>query len=417
MSDIIQLISPVMDKIPGHIAENSCCRKCGGLSVRRTACGPVDLASRVPPKDVPAFIAAVANRSKDAGAATRDPRNIKACHCEIPDQYPIVQRDTHKGRTLMICGSGPSLAEGVKMLKPSKKRRKQGLVIDEVWGCNDAAIWLPANGHRCDAAVGIDQSEALEKESWIPEPPDMPYILATSVDPSLLKHLHAHGRHDITLFHSFIGFQGEQHVYAMLYGQTLVAGEGLNVVNRAINVADWMGYDKIYVAGADNSFTVKKDGGLNFHVQGDPVEGIVLSGQVDGVTFHTKPDMLVSAIALVNSKKRMGSRLEFVGKTLPRALQHKDQEFMDRCIRWSSQAEQADADAQKRMLHYAPQLKSTGIKDLLNGGVLGADPRAARDKYYARKNAKENPIPDGKDAETRMLESDAFDMRGVDKPR
>ncbi|MHC4867903.1 MAG: hypothetical protein ACYTEX_27855, partial [Planctomycetota bacterium] len=155
--------------------------------------------------------------------------------------------------------------------------------------------------------------------------------------------------------HSHIGFNNEQSLYALLYPPTALSGEGLNVVNRAIGVAEFLGYDPVYVAGADCAFggTPGKD---TFHVHGDAVEGIILDGEVNGKRWRTKPDMLVSAISLARTKQRMKGRLRLLGNTLPNALKDKDQEFWDRCIKWLSVEEEAARQAHCAVDKFAPRL-------------------------------------------------------------
>lgn len=331
----IQLVSPVMTNIPGYILDNSRCTACRGIqttasSDRRAVQAMLDMLKGM------------------AGATTV---NLTACGCDKPTLTPVVTKDMYKGKTVCICGSGPSLRRSARRIKRGE--------FDHVWGCNDALIWLHANGYNVTHGVGIDQSPDLYTHCWA-DPPDVPYLLATSVDPKLCDHLRAHGR-KFTYFHSFIGFADEYHLYSLLYPFTVIAGEGLNVVNRAIGVAEFMGYDKVYVAGADCAFGP----GDTFHVHGDKVEGIVLRGSFDGRNWATKPDMLVSAISLVETQRRMGSRLQMLGNVLPKALRHKDRDFLDRCIRWVTDEEKQQDAYNIAAANFAPKLDSTQIKELL----------------------------------------------------
>lgn len=328
----IQLISPVMSNIPGFVLDNSKCTVCGGLQTKLST----------DPKVTTQIIKML------RATSDRPDLDLKACTCETPTLTPLVQKDQYKGKTVCICGSGPSLARSARRIRRGE--------FDHVWGCNDALMWLTANGYPCTHGVGIDQSPDLYEQAW-KTPPNVPYLLATSVDPKLCQHLKRHGR-TFSHFHSFIGFDNEHHLYGLLYDFTVIAGEGLNVVNRAIGVAEFMGYDMIYVAGADCSFGP----GDTFHVMGDKVEGIILRGEVDGQKWSTKPDMLISAISLVETQKRMGPRIKLLGNVLPKALKHKDREFLDRCIRWETEDERARAQA----VQFAPKLDSDKIQELLD---------------------------------------------------
>jgi hypothetical protein len=169
------------------------------------------------------------------------------------------------------------------------------------------------------------------------------YILATSVSHRLITHLTEHGRlKRIQFFHSFVGIEGEYELYTMLYPLTALIGQGLNVVNRAIGLAEWMGYDTIHLAGVDCALGP----GDIFHVgETHPETGVILRGKFDGREYATKPDMLVSAIDIVMQKRRLGNRLQLIGDTLPKALQHKDDAFLDRCITWKPPEEEIPASA------------------------------------------------------------------------
>ena len=68
--------------------------------------------------------------------------------------------------------------------------------------------------------------------------------------------------------------------------------------------------------------------------------------------------MLVSAIDIVVQKRRLGERLQLVGDTLPKALQHKDDAFLDRCIMWRADDKTFSAAA-------------TNVTDLLGGLTTG----------------------------------------------
>jgi hypothetical protein len=335
-----------MNNIPGFILDNSRCLKCGGIQTKATS----------DPKVVQALLDMLKHEVTDV--------NLTACACETPTLAPLARKDQYKGKTVCICGSGPSL-------KKSARRIRRG-EFDHVWGCNDALIWLTQNGYNCTHGVGIDQSPDLYTECW-KDPPDVRYILATSVDSKLPEYLRSHGRDNITFFHSFIGFDKEYELYGLLYDFTVLSGEGLNVVNRAIGVAEFMGYDKVYVAGADCAFGKRKENGKDvdtFHVHGDKVEGIVLRGKFDGQNWRTKPDMLVSAISLVGTQHRMGSRLELLGNVLPKALKYKDKEFLDSCIRWVTPEEKRQRESELAIARYAPNLDSEKIQQLLDGGSV-----------------------------------------------
>jgi hypothetical protein len=349
-----------MNHIPAYVLDNARCTICGGIQIRHSG--------------NPNLLQQMLNKISKGRV------EMRGCTCDTPTVPPIVQKDQHKGKTAVICGSGPSLKKAFRRIKRGE--------FDHVWACNDALMWLTSEGYTPTYGVGIDQSDALYAECWVP-PPDVPYLIATSVDPKLVAHLKAHNR-KFTFFHSHIGFTGEHHLYALLFGRMLISGEGLNVVNRAIGVAEYMGYRTIYVAGADCAFGRDRAGKDTFHVHGDLAEGVILRTEKEGASdeenrkrmiggrhWATKPDMLISAISLVGTKERMGSKLQWVGDILPRALARvcddlkakgqNAQEFLDRCIRWASEDEMNQQNAAQAIAEFAPRLDSTQIKELLAG--------------------------------------------------
>jgi hypothetical protein len=141
-------------------------------------------------------------------------------------------------------------------------------------------------------------------------------------------------------------------MYSLLYPSTVRAGSGLNSVNRAIDIALFMGYEKIYVLGADccMRFTSLPPEGVGqqhpdylkwlaeattMHANGDSsthngLSPITFFGEIDGVNWLTKPDMSTSAVWLVKVEAMQKGRVELVGNTLPVALRGKPDSFLKR---------------------------------------------------------------------------------------
>lgn len=284
-----------------------------------------------PEKNIPGFIVGNAlcptcQRPTPANEfmaqATPDP-----CDCDPPippGRHPMVEQGSKNGGEIAICGAGPSLEGFIDAL---------GTFKGDVWGANRALNYLHDRGINADG-VAIDPSTRMFGQVWT-DPPDVTYYLATTVNPGLVWWLEKHDR-DIRYFHSLRNCKGEMELYRMLYPDTVLAGHGLNVVNRAIDVAEYMGYTRIYVAGADNA--LGKDG--EFYAGGGDATNagdVTLKGEINGRLWETKTDMLMSAVELVRRKrdlKQQGVRLIFVGDTLPRALESKSEAFLRRVIDW-----------------------------------------------------------------------------------
>jgi len=251
----------------------------------------------------------------------------------------VAEQDSHKGQRLVLCGAGPSLRDGI------------GPAMDghdgECWGINSALVWLWNQGHKVTHGFTVDQTLPMLEE-WESAPP-VEYLLATSVHPNLTDFLTAKGR-QVTFFHNFVGMQPkgvEEFMYQRLFPGTCMVGGGLNSVNRALCLALWMGFDPIVILGADCALgpndEMHADGG------GPEVAGataLILEGEIDGRTWRTKTDMIVSAVDLVRMKRQFGDRLELVGDTLPNALMDKDDAFLNSLPHFTTTEEAEEMEAE-----------------------------------------------------------------------
>lgn len=266
--------------------------------------------------------------SKISPAPTRYPMHLL---CSVQDKLPgyvdenrktvplkVVEQGSHAGQTLAICGAGPSL----------KKHAIEG--VDQIWACNSALPFLLARSVPVSAGVGIDQTPGLLRE-WI-DAPDVPYLVASTVDPDVVKHLRVHGR-DVTFFHSYVGFPGEFEHYVETWPGTLMAGQGFMVVSRMIGVAEWMGFERIDLYGCDCAL----DGDVA-HANGELVteayvNPLIMEGTVRGRVWRTRPDMLLGAVDLARRVRKSEGRVRLIGDTLPVALLGKSDEFLDSVMR------------------------------------------------------------------------------------
>lgn len=295
-----------------------------------------------------------------------------ALHCDH-----VVERGTAKGQTVVICGAGPSLRD------TAPKWVSKG---DQVWGCNSAAIWLHDHGYPVTHAFTVDQTPQMIEE-WKSAPDHLEYLVGSSIHPHLTEYLLDKGCR-LRWFHNFVGVKGpvvsyavcgdcnwsgdtgtspcpncaseridshtasyEEWMYQALYPSTVVTGSGLNATTRAIDLALFMGFEKIILLGADCALRMTKpcpnaptgspehlqwlregtemhaDGG---HALASEASSLTLQGEIDGRLWLTKPDMVVTAVWLRSMKKALGSRLSIMGDTLPRVLLNKDDAFIER---------------------------------------------------------------------------------------
>lgn len=270
------------------------------------------------------------------------------------------------GKTLAICGAGPSLWEYLK--NPPNPQP------DQVWGCNSAVPFLKERKARLTHAIGIDQGEGMLRD-WERTYGDLTYLIASSVHPSLVKHLRQRNLR-IRWFHNFLGLEDPpdyvpvdicaqcQHVkagahvgheftpityemslYQTLYGPSCMPGFGMNVVSRAIGLAMYVGYDRILVYGSDcaaqpngppmphgegseeeyahwmKQLVVYADGRTAFDVYGPSGIMIEASGpDFHGQRWHTRGDMLITARHIVQIVRESQDRVFLMGNTLPKVL-------------------------------------------------------------------------------------------------
>jgi hypothetical protein len=259
----------------------------------------------------------------------------------------VVQEGEAKGQTLALCGAGPTLRENAA---------EYCAMADQIWGCNSAVTWLADNGHRVTHGFTVDQTEHMAQE-W-GNGPDVEYLIASTIHPELADVLRDQGKR-YRYFHNFVGIQDpdvewadvdgkirrmsyEDWLYASLFPPTQRSGSGLNSVTRALDIAHFMGFGRIYVLGADcslrfdgdtipkfgldspeyldwlrNSTMMHANGGSALASEATPV---TMSGEIDGRVWLTKPDMAISATWLVKMAQKNPEKLVLVGDTLPNAI-------------------------------------------------------------------------------------------------
>lgn len=267
----------------------------------------------------------------------------------------VAIQDSAKGQHLVLCGAGPSANQHAAEWCPQ---------ADQIWGCNSALTWLHDNGYKPTHGFTVDQTPEMLNE-WR-STPDVEYLLASTVHPHLSELLHARKR-QIRYFHNYVGIEHrpvemdgeiipyEAWLYQILYPSTLQCGSGLNSVNRALDLAIFMGFARITILGADcalrvdapapkpeegieahnrwlrESVVMHADGG---HALTSGATAITLTGVIDGREWLTKPDMIISAVHLEKARqahnRRTPGRVVLIGDTLPNALKDKPDDYLSR---------------------------------------------------------------------------------------
>lgn len=221
----------------------------------------------------------------------------------------VVTRDSAKGKSLVIAGAGPSLAETV------------GVEADMVWACNGALNWMLERGHI--VTQGFTTNSYLAIADLWKLAPDVEYILASTCHPELAARLAGRRIH---WFHNLVDLPNQERLYAKLYPETIWVGSGLNAVTRALDVAHYMGFERITVIGADCALR-----GDAVHVDGGAADWATIFGtaDIDGREWISTPDMWISAVWLTRLARSSNGTVTLLGDTLPNALMDKDEAFLD----------------------------------------------------------------------------------------
>jgi 6-hydroxymethylpterin diphosphokinase MptE-like protein len=262
----------------------------------------------------------------------------------------VIHKGEGKGKHLVICGAGPSLADSHTELKQTKAH--------QVWAANSALTYLVEHDLPVTHGVTVDMSEDMftDPREWQTTHP-VKYLVSSGVHPDLIPRLLKDGR-TIRLFHSYLGIHNpegwlppahwtppaegmntyEMYLYQTIYPPTVQVGYGLNTVPRAICLALWMEFKSITVFGADcacrpdQALMPQQDASgylpwlesLQLYADGrTPAkygpQAVMTQGILNGRTWHTRPDMIISAQHLVHMA-RAYPQLHLMGDTLPNAL-------------------------------------------------------------------------------------------------
>jgi len=149
---------------------------------------------------------------------------------------PEVESHPGHGKTLLIVGSAPSLAETVEQL-----RETEGDII----ALNEAHDWLLNNG-ICPRFYGQMEISPWPRDVLTMPQDDCTYLLPSMSSPDNYDRLKGY---DVRVWHAWTGC-GEDR---LLEGKDLVCGSGIFAI-RAINLGLYMGYRKFEMFGCDACF-------------------------------------------------------------------------------------------------------------------------------------------------------------------
>src|SRR5678809_346096 len=241
----------------------------------------------------------------------------------------VLSADCHTGKSVVIVGAGPSLAQEYDRLPKA----------DHVWACNSALPYLMDRKVRVSHGFAIDQHDAmLEPHEWA-RTFDVHYYVASSVSPKLVEHLRA-AKRKVTFFHNYLGVPEpdgwnplgvgmpagtsyELYLYRTKFPTSIQVGHGLNSVPRAVCLAIATGFSSITVVGADcacapdsppmpmintpeyaawmESLVLYADGRTASTYGTDAI--MAEAPNIDGRRWHTRPDMVISAKHLLDLER------------------------------------------------------------------------------------------------------------------
>jgi hypothetical protein len=253
-------------------------------------------------------------------------------------KLPVCTKDSHAGQSLTILGAGPSLKDYT------------GSLTHQVWACNSALPYIAERDIRVTHGFTIDSGIEMLDE-W-GKTYDVEYLVASSANPGLTAHLLEEKRR-VRIFHNPPGTKDtESELYSTLYPTSLRAGHGLNSVPRAVCLAMGMGFRKVMVYGADcgvsdceampdmnssqygewmDRLVVYADGrtaGQMFGHESPMAECTDFEGE-NGRRWITRPDMIISAMHLLELQEAFPGRIELMGDTLPAVLARQSKEWME----------------------------------------------------------------------------------------
>jgi hypothetical protein len=287
--------------------------------------------------------------------------------------WPMVEKDCHSGQHAVICSTGTSIKDPAVISKV-KRLAKKGHIV---FGLKETIPYLREKGIKVKYSVSMDPGGDRQIDRT-PLDQNVIYCLASSCHPKLYDHIHGAGCR-IQVFHSACGHgeetykpgiftqagandfaimpgvhtlktlegdheftpivplvKNELQLYEELFGNADTMCGGFTVTNRALALAKYMGFDKIYLAGTD--FGWREEGKSHYSdlVSVKPIDGSYMTdhGKIDGTPWFTKPDQLASAVDI--AQKQKSGEIKVLGDSLAAALSKHDDAFLDEIVKIST---------------------------------------------------------------------------------
>ena len=206
-------------------------------------------------------------------------------------------------KTLLICGSGASIAENLDLIR---KMKDEGA---EIWGLNNCSNWLFSKGLECDQQVIMDAQEQTNSLLGMAKG----HLFASQVHPSLFELCP-----DAVLWHATWGNKAvdEFEGFPLHDDEYCLIGSSITVGNTSLVLAYAMGYRNMHLFGYDSSHT-----GTEGHVvhqamnDGDPLS-IVKFGEREFTSSLTMKLQAENFMERAYALKQGGCEIEVHGDGL-----------------------------------------------------------------------------------------------------
>lgn len=235
---------------------------------------------------------------------------------------PYVERGKYEGeKGVVIAGLAPSL-KTKRTMNVVRKRAQAGWKILAI---KEAITYFLENDIPVHMSANMDPG--AQEAQRVPVVPGVEYYIASSCHPDLFDHVISHGGNAI-VYHSACGWPNEQIIYKGLFpnGNTMIGG--FTVANRALGLCHYLGFKRPLLVGCDFGWRENSEYYADI-VKASPLRDVFMNdkGRVDGKIWHTRPDLLASAVGIARQIK--AKQADVIGDSLAKALSKKDNAFLD----------------------------------------------------------------------------------------
>jgi hypothetical protein len=240
-------------------------------------------------------------------------------------KLPLVRHNQHADLYgAVICGSGPSLLSKRTLNAIRAKARNPKW---RIFACKESIRFLRERNIRVDYSVSMDPGANQTEKTYRDK--DITYCVASSCNPVLFDWLLDYGC-KVNVFHSACGWPNEVIAYRQLFGSGDTIIGGFTVLNRALGLAEYMGFQNFVLAGAQFGWRQDQDYYAT-GAKGKHLTDVTMTdhGAVDGKAWWTRPDMLASAVAIAHLKqKRKPGTITILGDSLAQSLSKRSPEYL-----------------------------------------------------------------------------------------